>query len=332
MNATARLTSELQAVMGVICPDVDVNKLSLKLEEILTNYETVRKSDEQLEKDLLDNIELYLSAKRLEGLSELTLMDYYLELHLFAEYCSKATVLINTPDIRNYLAEAQKNRELMNSTIGKKLSVLKSFFSWMVQEEIILRNPVLRVKPPKTPNRMTKSLTIEELEIVRESCSNRRQRALVEVMYSTGCRLSEVANMKRDDIDIQNMSMRVVGKGDKERSVFLSFKALYHLRKYLNSRTDDCPYLFVTERKPIRQMKNCSIQREIRKLEEQSGIGKSLHPHKFRHTFAQLGTDQGMELADLQQLLGHSNPTTSLRYAEVSDARKQQAHRKYHVQ
>lgn len=332
MNDTARLANELQALVGVICPEVDVQKLSIRLEEVLTNYQTSRKSNEQLEEDLLDNIELYLSAKRLEGLSELTVTDYFIELHLFAAHCRKATAHITTPDIRNYLAESQKKRGLMNSTVGKKLSALKSFFNWLVQEEIILRNPVLRVKPPKTPKRMTKALTIEELEIVRESCVTIRQRALVEIMYSTGCRLSEVANMRRLDIDIQNMSMRVVGKGDKERTVFLSFKALYHLRKYLQSRNDDCPYLFVTERKPIRQMKNCSIQREIRKLEAQSGIGKSLHPHKFRHTFAQLGADQGMELADLQHLLGHSNPSTSLRYAAVSDERKQQAHRKYHVQ
>lgn len=332
MNATARLTNELQAIMGIICPDVDVDKLSLRLEEVLANYEAVRKSDEQLEKDLSDNIHLYISAKRLEGLSQKTLNDYLLELHLFAAHCNKPTVHITTPDIRDFLAKQQVEREIVTSTVGKKLSVLKSFFAWLTREEIILKNPTLKVNPPKKPKRLAKGLSIEELETVRESCETLRERALLEVFYSTGCRLSEIANMKIDHINFQKMSATVIGKGDKERIVYLTFKSLFHLRKYLKSRNDDCPYLFATVRQPIRQLKNCSIAREIDKIEQRASISKKLTPHVMRHTFATLMRDAGIELGDLQELMGHSSPATTLRYTGSSETRSREAHRKYHVQ
>lgn len=332
MNDTARLTNELQALVGTICPDVDEMKLSVRLEEILTNYDTLRKSNQQLQEDLQENISLYISSKKLEGLSSRTLSGNLLDLQLFAAHCKKATAHITTPDIRAYLAKAQTERGLMNSTVGKKLSTLKSFFGWLVQEEIILKNPVLKINPPKTPKRLAKGLSIEELELVRECCHTLRERALLEVFYSTGCRLSEIANMRIDHINFQDMSASVIGKGDKERIVFLTFKACYHLKKYLNTRNDDCPYLFVTERRPFRQMKNCSIQREINKIEQRADIGKKLHPHVLRHTYATLMRDAGIELGDLQHLMGHSSPATTLRYLGSSENRSREAHRKYHVQ
>lgn len=138
--------------------------------------------------------------------------------------------------------------------------------------------------------------------------------------------------MKKADINMQSMSMKVIGKGNKERVVYLSFKALYHLNKYLNNRTDDCDSLFITLRKPYRAVGNRAIQREIDKIESRVSISKKLTPHVMRHTFAQLSMDAGIELADLQHLMGHSNPGTTLIYSNVSEERKQQAFKKYHVQ
>lgn len=324
-----RLLNEVQSLVGTICPDVDITKLTLRMEEVLSNYETHRKSYEELSEDIPEKVQMFISAMKIEGLSELTLEDYRIELGLFSAYCKKAVAQVTTSDIRNYLASLEG---IMTSTLGKKLSVLKSFFGWLVREEVLLRDPTSKVKLPKKAKRLPKSLSVEELEIVRESCETLRERALIEVMYSTGCRLSEVANLKRSDINMQTMSARVVGKGDKERHVYLSSKAMYHLRKYLMDRLDDCEYLFVTVRKPIRQMSNASIQREIRIIEDRANINKKLTPHVFRHTFAQLSTDAGIDLSDLQQLMGHSNPATTLTYSMVSEERKQQAHRRYHVQ
>jgi integrase/recombinase XerD len=167
--------------------------------------------------------------------------------------------------------------------------------------------------------------------MVRESCQTLRQRALLEVFYSTGCRLSEIANMQLDDINLQSMSARVIGKGNKERIVYFSVKALHHLNKYLNSRSDDCDAVFITERRPYRPMGNRAIQREVDAIEKASKINKNLHPHVMRHTFATLSMDAGIELADLQHLMGHSDPATTLVYASVSEERKQQAFKKYHV-
>jgi site-specific recombinase XerD len=328
-NDTGRLMNDLNVLISTMFSDADMNVLPVRLEEVLCNYEIQRKSNLKLEKDIPEKIELYLASKKLEGLSLKTLKGYKGELQLFSRFCQKATALVTTADIRGYLASFN---EAKMSTIGQKLSVLKSFFAWMVKEEILLRDPTSKVNPPKKPKRLPKALTIEELEIVRESCKTLRQRALLEVFYSTGCRLSEIAGMNRDHINIQTMSLKVIGKGNKERVVYLSFKALFHLKKYLKSRTDDCEALFVTERKPYRRMGNMAIQREIDKIEKASQITKKLHPHVLRHTYATLSMDAGIELADLQHLMGHSNPSTTLVYSQVSEERKQQAFKKYHVQ
>jgi site-specific recombinase XerD len=325
----SRLMNDLNVLVSTMFPDSDMNVLPVRLEEVLCNYNIERKSNLDLEKDIPEKIELYLAAKKLEGLSKKTLKGYKIELLVFSRYCQKATALVTTTDIRGYLASFDN---IKISTAGQKLSVLKSFFGWMVKEEILLRAPTAKVNPPKKPKRLPKGLSIEELETVRESCKTLRQRALLEVMYSTGCRLSEIASMNREDINIQSMSLRVVGKGNKERVVYLSFKALFHMKKYLNSRTDDCEALFVTERQPYRRMGNRAIQRDIDKIEKAANISKKLHPHVMRHTFATLSMDAGIELADLQQLMGHSNPSTTLIYSQVSEERKQQAFKKYHVQ
>lgn len=319
---------DLNTVVSTLCPDVNMQVLPVRLEEVLSNYNIQRKSDLQLERDIPEKVELYLSSKRLEGLSNRTISGYKLELKLFSRYCQKAVSQVSTTDIRGYLSS---NKENQMSTIGTKLSVLKSFFSWMVKEEVILRDPTGKVKLPKKAKRLPKGLSLEELETARESCTTLRQRALIEVMYSTGCRLSEISSMNIDDINTQTMNARVVGKGNKERIVYISIKAQIHLKKYLKSRNDDCEALFVTERKPYHRMGNRSIQREIDKIEKASKIKKKLTPHVMRHTFAMLSMDAGIELTDLQHLLGHSDPGTTLIYGSVSEERKQQAFKKFHV-
>jgi integrase/recombinase XerD len=216
-NDASRLMNDLNTVISTIFPNVDMNVLPVRLEEILCNYEIQRKSHLKMEQDLPEKVELYLASKKIEGISSKTLKGYKNELGLFIKYCKKTTALINTADIRSFLASFESAKM---STIGQKLSVLKSFFGWMVKEEILLRDPTAKVNPPKIPKRLPKGLTIEELEIVRESCKTLRQRALLEVMYSSGCRLSEIASMDKDDINIQSMSLKVIGKGNKERVVF----------------------------------------------------------------------------------------------------------------
>lgn len=328
INDTARLMNDLEVVVSTLAPETEQDKLSVRLEEVLSNYDIHRKTLKDIELDLQDKIELFLSSRKIEGLTQKTLDGYKIELDLFAKFVQKPVVQINTSDIRKYLGH---NNKLMISTIDRKLSVIKTFFGWLVREELLLRDPSLKIKAPKKPKRLPKSLSIEELEIVRESCITLRERALIEVMYSTGCRLSEIMNMKISDINSQEMNLHVIGKGDKERVVYLSVRALHHLRKYLGSRNDECEYLFVTERRPVRKMSDRNIERIIDVIEKRAKISKKLTPHTFRHTFATLAMENGADLADVQHLLGHEDPATTLIYSHVSEDRKKQAHKKYHV-
>ncbi|WP_061213504.1 tyrosine-type recombinase/integrase [Syntrophomonas wolfei] len=237
---------------------------------------------------------------------------------------------IDTADIREYLSRFDR---LKMSSISKKLSVAKSFFGWLTDEELIPKDPARRIKPPKKEQILPKALTIGELEQIRETCSTYRERALVEVLYATGGRLSEIQKLDRSDIDWQAMDTRVIGKGNKERTVFLSYKAVYHLRKYLMTRLDDEPALFITERRPYRRLSQRGIQRVIRVIAKRSGIQKKIHPHTFRHTFAFLTLNNGADLSSVHQaLLGHTDPSTTQVYAQVTEEKKREAYKKHLVQ
>lgn len=329
MNSKARIANEIETIVGILSPEIDSVKMKLRLDEVLGQYDITLKSADNLRKDMLDNIRLYISSKHIEGLSSLTLADYYRELLSFDFFVNKPTSQITSSDIRIFLA---KNDTVMLSTNGKKLSIIKSFFAWLVDEEIILRNPAARIKQIKQPSRLPKSLSETELEILREACVSFRERALLEIFYSTGCRLSEVSSMLITDINWTTSSITVIGKGDKERIVYLNPKARYHVERYLEYRAvnyDVCEHPISTERRPYRQLSNKSIQDLIHKIADRSGLDKNVTPHVFRHTIATLAMDNGIELGDLQQLLGHSNPGTTLRYATVSEERKYNAHKRF---
>lgn len=328
MQDTLKLTADINTILSIVATEIDEVKLQLLMEEVLSNYDINKKTVVEIENDIPEKIELFIASKRLEGLSEMTLTSYKYTLYNFASMFTKAAVQITTPDIRSFLG---KKANIKNSTVSTKLTILKSFFGWMVKEDILLRDPTAKISTPKKEKRLPKALSVEELEIVRESCETLRQRALIEVLYSTGCRLSEATQLNIDSINSQNMNATVIGKGNKERVVYFSIKAMHHLRKYLNSRTDECQALFVTERRPIRRMTNRGIQFEIDKIEQKSNIQQKLTPHTLRHTFATLSMDAGIELADLQHLLGHSNPATTLIYGNVSEERKKDAYKKFHV-
>jgi len=326
------LLNEISTVVKMTSGEFDEVKLQTYLDDLLSNYEIEVKTSEMFKNETEDYLNMYLNSIRLENYSTETINNYKYVLRAFINFIEKPVLQITTADIRRYLASFDG---LKASSLSTKLIVIRAFFNWLVREEILLRNPTLKIRLPKQPKRVREGLSIEELEIVRESCETVRERALIEVFYSTGCRLSEIRKLDRQDINWQDMSTHVIGKGDKERKVYLSFKALYFLKKYLKTRDDDCPALFVTERtyggKPKR-LGNRGIQYQVDKIEQRSGINKKLSPHILRHTFAMLGMESGMEIADLQHLLGHENPATTTQvYAPVSEERKREAFKKFHV-
>ena len=294
----------------------------------MSKYHVKYVEHDETHPDLYEKIELYLSAKKLEGASENTLYNYRLTLRDFAKKVKKKVENITSVDIRVYLSNFENNKK---STLGTKLTILRSFFGWLHDEDIIQNNPTRKIKQPKLEKRLPNALTIEELEMIREGCKTQRQRALVEVLYVTGCRLSEIHNMNISDINVQTMSALVIGKGDKQREVYFSFKAMYHLNKYLDTRNDNCEALFVTERRPYRRLSRRGIQREIEKIAANVGLEHKVSPHTLRRTFATLTLNNGAELAAVQELLGHSSPETTLRYARITEERKREQHKKYLV-
>lgn len=328
-NDTARLLMELETIASTLVPGADITKLKLRFEEVTNNYSIDRKTLEQLENDFADKIDFYIRAMRLEGYSEQTLYASNLDLTNFSKYLNKAVVQVTTSDVRRYLSS---NPKWANGTVAKKLSTIKAFYKWMVAEEFILHDPTAKIRTPKQEKRLPRAISQNELEMIRDACETERERALVEVFYSTGCRLSELAGMKTADIDWRSGSIPVVGKGNKERIVYINGKAMYQLKKYLayrESEEDDCEYLFTTVIRPYRQMGNTAIQRVINKVASRVETSKKVTPHVFRHSMATNAINNGIELGDLQQLLGHSNPSTTLRYVVVSEERKRNAHKRF---
>lgn len=329
INASEQLLSDVVAVIYETFPDLEVERTKSILSAVVAKYHIQRVEEDEPHPDGEEKIKMFLSSKRLEGLSPSTLDGYALELLIFFRHIKKRTDSVTAADIRSFLGQFN---HLKMSTIGKKLSVLKSFFGWLAGEEIIPRDPSAKLKTPKLEKRMPKALTIPELEMLREACVTVRQRAFIEIMYATGCRLSEVFGMDRDTINQQSMSCRVIGKGNKEREVYFSFKAMYHLNKYLKSRNDDCKALMVTQRKEYRRLTKRGIQREIAVIARAAGLQDKVSPHVLRHTFATLTLNNGAELVAVQELMGHSDPQTTLRYARITEERKREQHKRYLVQ
>ena len=327
--AGEHLLSQVTQSLFIVCPTINLSDMQTRLSEIISLYDIKRIDADQTHPDLQEKIELFLSGKQLEGLSKITLKGYKLHLRIFAEHVKKKVEDVTTADIRVYLGR-YKDQKI--STLSTKLSVLKSFFSWLTSEEILLRDPTMRIKPPRKEKRLPKALSIEELEMMREACKTARQRTLVEALYATGCRLSEVHDLDRSDIEFNTQSCRVIGKGNKEREVYFSFKAIYHLKKYLLSRADLVPALIITERQPYRRLSGRGIQREIGIIAANAGIKKKVSPHTLRHTFATLTLNNGADLVAVQELLGHENPATTQIYASISAERKREQHRKHLVQ
>lgn len=324
-EAVIRIVSEL----GMLYPSMDQALARQTVERILYDYDVTTKETLPAVIDNIGNmILLYLATRKTEGLSETTLKGYGRTLGRFSRYMRKNVEDITTMDIRMYLANRAKEN-LKNTTLANDTDILRGFFKFLEDEEYINKSPMRKIKTIKVEKRLREALTKEQFETLRTGAKTLRQKALLELLYATGCRLEEVEQMKKKDIDWQRLQIKVVGKGNKERTVYINATAQVHLRKYLMSRLDECDSVFVTERQPIKFMGRRAIQREIDKIAEQSGLEVNVYPHLIRHTTATHLLNSGMSLNILQQILGHDDPSTTLVYAELDNNTVENEYRKY---
>ena len=293
----------------------------------LVNYDI--KEKQYQEKTSEQNfVELFLSAKRIEGCSERSLKYYKVTIEAMLDELKIDVKHIVTDDIRGYLTDYQKKKKSSKVTIDNIRRILSSFFSWLEDEDYILKSPVRRIHKIKTGISIKETYSDEALELMRDSCTELRDLAIVDILASTGMRVGEMVLLNRNDIDFNERECIVVGKGNKERVVYFDARTKIHLQNYLNSRLDDNPALFVSLRAPYERLQIGGIEVRLREHGKKLGLQK-VHPHKFRRTLATMAIDKGMPIEQLQQLLGHRKIDTTLQYAMVKQSNVKIAHRRY---
>jgi len=305
-----------------------VRKLQLIMQEEMQHCTiTAECTALALRHNLPSRVGLYLAARRIDGMSPKTIKNYFLILNRFSTIVCKDVDAITDIDIRMYLAHYSQTG-IQNSTLSTVVTTLKSFFSWMTGQDYIPKNPMWNIKSTKVKKSLRKALTDEELELLRYACKTEREKAIIEFFYSTGCRLDEVHKLNRDDINWINKSCVVIGKGSKEREVYISARAILFLKNYLQTRTDSNSGLFVASKLPHNRLSGKSFEDIIKELGVRAGISKNIHPHILRHTMATNLLRNGASLAAVQRLLGHESPVTTQIYAQMDKEDIQMIHRK----
>lgn len=273
-------------------------------------------------------VEAFITAKRIEGCSEKTLNYYQKTIQAMLSSIGRDANQVTTEDLRKYLIEYQLRRKSGKVTIDNIRRILSSFFSWLEDEDFILKSPVRRIHKVKTAKVVKDTYTDEALELMRDSCKNARDLAIIDLLASSGMRVGEMVTLNRDDIDFNERECVVIGKGNKERLVYFDARTKIHLQNYLNRRTDSNPALFVALKSPHERLKIGGVETLLRELGRRLNLPK-VHPHKFRRTLATSAIDKGMPIEQVQQLLGHQKIDTTMHYAMVKQQNVKLAHRKY---
>ncbi len=293
-----------------------VPEKTAEIETILAGYNIAR-GPQRERSDLKKRICAFLAAKKIDGLSPKTLKNYREMLMAFAAQVDKHITKIATDDIRAYIGHLAE-RGLKDSSIQTHINTLRSFFSWLDVEDLIRKNPMRKIKSLKIDRaKARRPLTAEQLERLRDGCRTYKEKALVEFLVSTGCRLSELVGVRVGAVDWQGRSVVVLGKGGKERTVYFSVRAKLMLQEYLGRRRGG-EALFASSRAPYEAMRPRAVEKALQKIGERAGEPMRIHPHLMRHTFASNALNSGMDITIIQHLLGHTDPKTTLIYAELA--------------
>ena len=322
-----KVIKEIEQKMASILNNEQKEKLKEVLLYTFYNIEVTSIKDELVE-DTTDYAKMFIAAKRIEGCSERTLNYYETTIKTMVDKLSKKVNSIETEDLRNYLSEYQAKNNCSKVTIDNVRRILSSFFAWLEDEDYIMKSPVRRIHKVKATQTVKETYTDEELEEMRDACVEIRDLAMVDFLASTGVRVGELVNLDRVDIDMQERSCVVLGKGGKEREVYFDARTKIHLQNYLNSRTDNNPALFVSLLRPYDRLKISGVEIRLRELGKKINI-KKIHPHKFRRTMATKAIDKGMPIEQVQVLLGHRKIDTTLQYAMVNQNNARNSHKRF---
>ncbi len=319
MTKTEIINSVMQQMLSMLD-----NSQLIVLKRVLTDVI----QNERIESKQLDYIELFVIAKRVEGCSEKTLSYYKATITAMLSSVDKSPTQITTEDLRTYLIEYQIHKKSSKTTIDNIRRILSSFFAWLEDEDYIVKSPIRRIHKIKTAINIKETYSDEDLEKMRDSCTQLRDLAIIDMLASTGMRIGEMVSLNRADINFEERECVVFGKGSKERIVYFDARTKIHLTNYLHSRNDDNPALFVSLRNPHSRLQISGIESKLKAIGKILGISR-VHPHKFRRTLATMAIDKGMPIEQLQRLLGHQKIDTTLQYAMVKQSNVKTAHRKF---
>ena len=298
-----------------------------KLQEVLLRNLTEQTAS-SVEISNNEYLKLFLEAKKIEGCSERTLTYYKVTIEHLLQHIETPIRKITTEEMRTYLVEYQKINNCSKVTVDNIRRNISSFFSWLEEEDYILKSPMRRIHKIKTKTVVKETISDEAIEKIRDHCSEIRDLAMIDLLYSTGIRVGELVNLNISDVDLEQRECIVYGKGDKERRVYFDAKAKIHLQNYFASRDDSNPALFVTLDAPHERLKISGVEIRLRSLGRLLGLEK-IHPHKFRRTMATRAIDKGMPIEQVQKILGHSQIDTTMRYAIVNQNNVKISHQKY---
>lgn len=298
-----------------------------KLQEVLLRH-LINSEVEKSNVSNLEYLQMFIDAKRIEGCSDRTLGYYQVTVEHLLKTVDVEVRKMTTDDLRSYLAEYQQINNCSKVTVDNIRRNLSSFFSWLEEEDYILKSPMRRIHKIKTKTVVKSVITDEGIEQLRDHCTQIRDLAMIDLLYSTGIRVGELVNLNIGDIDFEERECVVYGKGDKERRVYFDAKAKVHLTEYIESRKDKNPALFVTLDVPYDRLKISGVEIRLRQLGRELGLER-IHPHKFRRTMATRAIDKGMPIEQVQKILGHSQIDTTMQYAMVNQNNVKASHQKY---
>ena len=323
----------IQAIINGMTATLTEKQLELLADitqKALSEYDITTKAseEEQRNKENADLLSAFISSKKVEGCSDKTIHYYKSSIEKLIATVKKNVCEVETNDIRCYLAEQQEQRGLSKVTIDNLRRIYSSFFSWLEDEDYITKSPVRRIHKVRTDALVKEVLTDENIEVLRDSCNEIRDVAIIDLLLSTGMRVGELVKINREDIDFQERQCVVFGKGNKEREVYFNARTKIHLQSYLEQRTDTNPALFVSLHKPHTRLTISGVEVRLHQLGKKVNLNK-VHPHKFRRTLATMAIDKGMPIEQVQKMLGHVKIDTTLHYAMVNQANVKAAHRKF---